>query len=77
MTLPPITLPDASYVRGNVFDDQGELLEGAEVKLYRVQADPGLCADVRYEPQSCPIPALLMGRGVSDDDGMVQLTLPR
>jgi hypothetical protein len=77
VTLPAVTLPDASFVRGNVFDDQGELLEGAEVKLYRVPTDAALCGDVRYEPQSCPIPALLVGRGVSNDDGMVGLTLPR
>jgi hypothetical protein len=75
--LPQVALPDASYVRVRVVDDLGNWLEGAEVKLYRSETNLGLCSEVRYEPASCPIPAQLVGRGAADDQGMVELTLPR
>lgn len=70
-------LPDSAHVRGIVFDGAGARLEGAEVKLFRVQTDLSLCSETRNEPADCPIPALLMGRGAADDEGIVRLTLPR
>ncbi len=72
-----VHLPDAAYVRGLVFDDENARVEGAEVKLYQVQLNPALCLDTRFEPQSCPIPPLLLGRATSKDDGVARLTLPR
>jgi hypothetical protein len=72
-----VQLPDGAHVRGFVFDGEGALLEDAEVKLYRVQTDLALCSETRNEPQDCPIPALLVGRGTSAKDGVVRLTLPR
>jgi hypothetical protein len=77
LALGPIHLPDAAYVRGHVFDDENARLEGAEVKLYRVQRNDALCLETRFEPQSCPIPPLLMGRAASEQDGVARLTLPR
>lgn len=77
LALGDIRLPDAAYVRGNVYDDANARVEGAEVKLYRVQSDPGLCQETRFEPPSCPIPPLLLGRAASDDDGVARLILPR
>jgi len=70
-------LPDAAYVRGVIFDGENARVEGAEVKLYRVQDDSSLCMETRFEPMSCPIPPLLLGRAISDDDGVARLTLPR
>lgn len=72
-----VQLPDGAHVRGFVFDGAGALLEDAEVKLYRVQTDLALCSETRNEPQDCPIPALLVGRGTSAKDGVVRLTMPR
>lgn len=77
LAIGPIQLPDAAYVRGNVYDDENARVEGAEVKLYRVRAGDALCAETRFEPTSCPIPPLLLGRGTTDQGGVVRLTLPR
>lgn len=77
LALGPIGLPDAAYVRGHVFDNENAHVEGAEVKLYQVQIDGALCLETRFEPQSCPIPPLLLGRAASDPDGVARLTLPR
>jgi hypothetical protein len=77
LALGDVRLPDAAYVRGLVFDDENARVEGAEVKIYQVQTDEALCQETRFEPPSCPIPPLLLGRGTSDDDGVARLTLPR
>jgi protocatechuate 3,4-dioxygenase beta subunit len=72
-----INLPDPAYVRGYVFDDENARVAGAEVKLYQVQTNPTLCQETRFEPLSCPIPPVLLGRAASDKDGVARLTLPR
>lgn len=77
LALGAVHLPDAAYVRGFVFDDENARIEGAEVKLLEVQINPDLCAETRYEPLSCPIPPLLLGRAASAKDGVARLTLPR
>jgi hypothetical protein len=77
VALGDVHLPDAAHVRGVVFDDQNAHLAGAEVKLYQVQTDLAVCQETRFEPLSCPVPPLLLGRGASDKDGVVRLTLPR
>ncbi|MBA3391124.1 MAG: hypothetical protein H0T89_00685 [Deltaproteobacteria bacterium] len=77
VTLPPIELPDAAFVRANVRDADGALLEGAELKLYRIDEAQTLCTLVKNPPASCSVPATLVGRGIADADGRLQLTLPR
>ncbi len=78
VTLPDITLPDAAHVRGRITDPSGNVVEGSELKIFRVDQTFGvLCSEVKNAPTACPIPALLMGRGTSDADGHVRLTLPR
>ncbi|MEJ7603282.1 MAG: hypothetical protein WKG01_35675 [Kofleriaceae bacterium] len=77
VTLPEIRLPDASHVHGRVTDAAGNAIEGAELKIYRIDTSLELCSQVRYEPKSCPIPAVLLGRGATDADGMARLTLAR
>nr|MBA3542424.1 hypothetical protein [Deltaproteobacteria bacterium] len=76
--LDPIAIPDAAFVHGRILDPDGIALEDAELKLFRVVAPSGaLCLEVNHAPASCPIPATLQGRGASDHDGVVRLTLPR
>lgn len=72
-----IRLPDAAAIRGIVIDPDGIEVEGAEVKIFRLNASLALCAEVLNAPSSCPIPAALQGRGDSDRAGIVRLTLPR
>ncbi len=73
-----IQLPDAAFVRGQVTDAAtGGIVDDAELRVFRVNATTALCANVPYAPLSCPIPAAVEGRGASDDDGIVRITLPR
>jgi len=77
--LADIYLPDAAHIHGRITDPFGNVVEGAELKVFRVEdfASLTLCSDVPHAPASCPIPAQLLGRGASDDVGIVRLTLPR
>ena len=77
VTLPEIRLPDAAHVHGRVTDSAGNAIDDAELKIFRIDTSLELCSEVRYEPKSCPIPSLLLGRGTSDDTGMARLTLAR
>jgi hypothetical protein len=77
LALGAVHLPDAAYVRGVVFDAENARVEGAEVKLFEVQINPDLCLETRFEPLSCPIPPLLLGRATSAKDGVARLTVPR
>ncbi len=72
-----VRLPDAAAIRGTVLDPAGIEVEGAEVKIFRLNASLALCSEVLNPPLSCPIPAVLQGRGDSDAAGVVRLTLPR
>lgn len=72
-----VRLPDAAFVHGQVTDPANNAVEGAEVKVFRINTSLALCDDVRYEPRTCPIPASLLGRGGSDLGGVVRVTLPR
>lgn len=77
LQLGDVTLPDAAYVHGRITGPDGQAVENAELRLYRVSAALTLCSEVAHAPLSCPIPALLQGRNTSDNDGIVRLTLPR
>ena len=72
-----VRLPDAAAIRGMVLDPNGIEVEGAEVKIFRLSSSLALCNEVLNAPASCPIPAVLQGRGDSDAAGIVRLTLPR
>lgn len=73
-------LPDAAHIHGRIIAPTLETVEDAEIKLFRVE-DPSaftsFCGVLTNAPPSCPIPALQLGRGVSDVDGVARLTLPR
>ncbi len=77
VTVDEIRLPDAAAIRGTVLDPSGIEVEGAEVKIFRLNTSLALCSEVLNPPLSCPIPAVLQGRGNSDASGVVRLTLPR
>jgi len=77
LSMPDIVLPDAAFVHGRITDPFGNTIEGGELKLFRVQPSTALCEQVPHAPASCPIPATLLGRGAADDDGVVELRLPR
>jgi len=80
VNLPETTLPDAAHIRGTIIDASGAPIEGGELKVFRVvdvTVSMRLCDGVFHAPAGCPIPALLLGRGASDVDGVVRLTLPR
>lgn len=73
-------LPFPAYVRSKIVDDKGEFVEGAELKLFKTEDFGSLCAEVPYPPANCrnaAAMATLLGRGASDEDGEVRLTLPR
>ena len=56
----------------------GAPVEGAELKLFRVTTNNELCTQVSNAPRgNCQIPASLLGRGASDNEGTVRFTLPR
>lgn len=77
LSLSDVMLPDAAFVHGAVTDPDGHPVEGAEVKVFRVNTTLTLCSMVPNAPVSCPIPATLQGRGASDPLGLVRVTLPR
>ena len=73
-------LPFPAYVRSKIIDDKGMDLEGAELKLFKTEDFATLCLEVSHPPMNCVAAATmatLMGRGASDSDGEVRLTLPR
>ena len=77
-TVEPITLPDAAFVHGEVSDNLGRLVSGAEVKVFRTNTSiEAICNMVRNAPIPCPTSAVLLGRGATDSQGIVELTLPR
>ena len=77
VSLGEVALPDAAAIRGMVLDAAGVEVEGAEVKIFRMSDGMALCSEVLNAPVSCPIPAVLQGRGASDAAGVVRLTVPR
>lgn len=79
LRVPDLGLPDAAHVHGVITDADGIPIEGGELKLFQsgVVAGIQLCDQVEFEPPGCPIPAIILGRGASDLDGKVRLSLPR
>lgn len=78
VTIDPVTIPDAAFVHGRIADLDGLDVEGAELKIFRVDPSASsLCSHVVHAPPSCQVPALIQGRGASDTSGAVRLTLPR
>lgn len=78
--LDPFDLPTPAHVRSKVVDDKGDAVENAELKLFRTEDFGALCSEVPYPPMNCrnaATTATLLGRGASNDDGEVRLTLPR
>nr|MBA3501411.1 hypothetical protein [Deltaproteobacteria bacterium] len=73
-------LPFPAYVRSRIIDDKGEDIEGAELKLFKTEDFGALCGEALHPPANCRTvanTATLLGRGASDEQGEVRLTLPR
>jgi hypothetical protein len=77
LSLDNVTIPDASHIHGRIADSSGENVLGGEVRIFQVITDLTLCGEVAHPPDSCAIPAQLMGHGTSDDAGIARLSLPR
>lgn len=77
-----IQIPDAAFIHGRIVDHRPNPVEGGEIRIFHapVYANPSnadLCSQAAHAPAGCPIPAILLGHGTSDDLGIVRLTLPR
>jgi hypothetical protein len=73
-------LPFPAYVRSSIYDDKANYVEGAELKIYRTEDFASLCSEALHPPANCTNlanAATLLGRGTSDENGEVRLTLPR
>lgn len=77
LTLGDVAVPDAANIHGRITDPTGTPVEGGELRVFSLGADPSLCTQVSYPPMGCVIPAQLVGHGTSDGLGVVRLTLPR
>ena len=76
-----VAMPDAAFVHGQITEpDAVTAVPDAELKLYQVSqiaTEASLCSGLAHAPASCPIPAQLQARNASENDGAVQLALPR
>jgi hypothetical protein len=72
-----LTIPDAAFIHGQLDDPNGGPVASGELRFFNVITDLSLCSAVPHPPQDCEIPAQLLGHGTADDQGVVQLTLPR
>jgi hypothetical protein len=74
-------LPPAAFIKGRIVDGMTTKnpVIGGEVRVFQVPSDYAakVCGFVMNAPPGCPIPAALLGRGTSDDVGVVRMTLPR
>lgn len=77
VALDTIKIPAPAYLHAGLVDRMGNPVEGAELKLYQVGIDPGLCEQVAYPPANCPIPAPLVARGTADTAGEARLAVGR
>jgi hypothetical protein len=70
-------LPEAAYVRGDVYDPFDERIEGAEVRLYEVPPAILPCqGSLEPADPTCAQKAILRALAISDSGGSVHLVLP-
>jgi hypothetical protein len=77
ITVGDIRLPEPAFIHGRITGPDGNSVDGAELKLYRLSTQLTLCSEVAHAPASCPIPAPVEARNTSDSEGTVRLILPR
>ncbi|MBI4508329.1 MAG: hypothetical protein HY698_01755 [Deltaproteobacteria bacterium] len=70
-----VSLPDAAYSRGAVLDESGRAVPDAEVRVFVVPEDGGIC-DTSSAPD-CKQPVKMRALTRSDETGNVLLVLPR
>ncbi len=69
-----VFLPEPANVRGQVMDPDGVVLPGATVRIFAL-GHLTLCAGAEA-PADCVPPAVFLGTGQSDAEGIVRLVLP-
>jgi hypothetical protein len=72
-----VAIPDAAFVHGRITDAGGNPVGSGTLSIYQLVTNLSLCGEVAHAPATCAIPARLLGHGVSDASGTVELTLPR
>lgn len=72
-----VPLPPPAFARGRIKAPTGETVEGAELWIYQIRDDDGICANAMLPAgDECEPPALLRGLWQSRDDGIVWVVLP-
>lgn len=72
-----VSLPPSSFARGTVRDADGNTVDGAEVWLFQINGDDGICQNANLPAGvDCVPPALLRGLWQSRKDGEVWVVLP-
>jgi hypothetical protein len=71
-----VALPEAAFARGDVLTTDGEIIAGAEVKVFEIATDAEPCNSV-YRPEGdCYPPARLRHVTLSDEAGRAAIVLP-
>ncbi|HEX4454362.1 MAG TPA: hypothetical protein VH143_26055 [Kofleriaceae bacterium] len=70
-------LPATAFMHGTLVDAAGIAVGAGELRIFEIETDNSLCAQVTNPPASCAIPAQPLGHGTSAANGTVQLALPR
>lgn len=72
-----VPLPPSAFARGRIKAPTGETVKGAELWIYQIREDDGICVGAVLPAGSeCQPPALLRGLWQSRQDGVVWLVLP-
>ncbi len=77
VSLDTLQIPAPAFLHGHLVDPNGVGVQDGEIKLFQVVTNTALCSMVAHAPAGCPIPAPLVGRGVSDAMGVLRLAVPR
>jgi len=73
-----VTLPQASYARGAIVTSEGETIANAEVRLYQISTEYGICENAKLRGgMPCVPPARPRGVWQADEHGAVWLIMPR
>ncbi len=77
ITLATIVIPDGARIHAKVIDKDGAAVEGCDLRVFQISSNDNVCMEVGHPPQTCPPATVVLGHGLSDDRGKLQLTLPR
>jgi len=69
-------LPEASFARATVVDQQGRPVPGAQLYVYQLPPEDYCATRVELPAAECDPPARLRGLSRSDEDGVIRVVLP-